>query len=81
MCAAQTTSGVLCSSIVTTFYEYWQSWVYPEDSDQAGSENHVTWKTVERKTSEYLAFALGLFILDTSSLDFVWKTLMPSARD
>lgn len=81
MCAAQTTSGVLCSSIVTTFYEYWQSWMYPEDSDQAGSENHVTWEVVERKKLGYLAFALGLLNLDSSSFDFVWTILVPSPLD
>lgn len=59
MCATQTTSGVLCSSIVTTVYELWQSWVYPENSDQDVSENHVNhvkWEMVERKNLWYSAF-------------------------
>jgi hypothetical protein len=59
MCATQTTSGVLCSSIVTTVYELWQSWVYPENSDQDVSENHVNhakWEMVERKNLWYSIF-------------------------
>lgn len=59
MCADQTTSGVLCSSRTTTFYEHRQSWVYPEDSDQDWAEIHVSWARTEWQNWEDGVFALA----------------------